>query len=108
MFGSSNPFGQSSSSGPFGSQPLFGQTSNTSSNNPFAPAATPFGTSSPFAAQTGSSIFGGTSTVCLVHLNPPLHSALPRLLELLHRQLLGVLLRPLEHPQQLHLLVGLL
>ncbi|KAL0697562.1 hypothetical protein Bca4012_053684 [Brassica carinata] len=62
MFGSSNPFGQSSSSGPFGSQPLFGQTSNTSSNNPFAPAATPFGTSSPFAAQTGSSIFGGTST----------------------------------------------
>ncbi|KAJ4869265.1 Nuclear pore complex protein NUP98A [Raphanus sativus] len=65
MFGSSNPFGQSSSSSsPFGSQSLFGQTSNTSSNNPFAPAAaTPFGTSSsPFAAQTGSSIFGGTST----------------------------------------------
>ncbi|KAF8108064.1 hypothetical protein N665_0115s0073 [Sinapis alba] len=64
MFGSSsNPFGQSSSTGPFGSQSLFGQTSNTSSNNPFAPAATPFGTSpSPFAAQTGSSIFGGTST----------------------------------------------
>ncbi|KAL1222783.1 Nuclear pore complex protein NUP98A [Cardamine amara subsp. amara] len=60
MFGSSNPFGQSSSSSPFGSQSLFGQTSNTNSN-PFAPA-TPFGTSTPFAAQTGSSIFGGTST----------------------------------------------
>ena len=42
---------------------MFGQTSNTSSNNPFAPApATLFGTSSPFGAQTGSSIFGGTST----------------------------------------------
>jgi len=40
---------------------LFGQTSNTSSNNPFAPA-TPFGTSAPFAAQSGSSIFGSTST----------------------------------------------
>ncbi|XP_013657759.1 nuclear pore complex protein NUP98A [Brassica napus] len=65
MFGSSNPFGQSSGTGssPFGTQSLFGQTSNTSSNNPFAPApATPFGTSSPFGAQTGSSIFGGTST----------------------------------------------
>ncbi|CAH8326887.1 unnamed protein product [Eruca vesicaria subsp. sativa] len=65
MFGSSsNPFGQSSATGssPFGSQSLFGQTSNTSSNNPFAPAATPFGTSSPFGAQTGSSVFGGTST----------------------------------------------
>ncbi|KAJ0235870.1 Nuclear pore complex protein NUP98A [Hirschfeldia incana] len=68
MFGSSNPFGQSSGTGssPFGTQSLFGQTSNTSSNNPFAPApapATPFGaSSSPFGAQTGSSIFGGTST----------------------------------------------
>uniref|UniRef100_A0A1J3FUW3 Nucleoporin autopeptidase n=1 Tax=Noccaea caerulescens TaxID=107243 RepID=A0A1J3FUW3_NOCCA len=62
MFGSSNnPFGQSSGSSPFGSQSLFGQTSNSSSNNPFAPA-TPFGTSAPFAAQTGSSIFGSTST----------------------------------------------
>ncbi|CDY37982.1 BnaC05g07920D [Brassica napus] len=63
MFGSSNPFGQSSSSSPFGSQTqsLFGQTSNSSSNNPFAPA-TPFGTSAPFGAQTGGSIFGGTST----------------------------------------------
>ncbi|KAL0812975.1 hypothetical protein Bca101_069418 [Brassica carinata] len=63
MFGSSNPFGQSSSSSPFGSQTqsLFGQTSNSSSNNSFAPA-TPFGTSAPFGAQTGGSIFGGTST----------------------------------------------
>ncbi|VVA90718.1 unnamed protein product [Arabis nemorensis] len=60
MFGSSNPFGQSSGSSPFGSQSLFGQTSNANSN-PFAPA-TPFGTPAPFAAQTGSSIFGGTST----------------------------------------------
>ncbi|XP_010529663.1 PREDICTED: nuclear pore complex protein NUP98A isoform X2 [Tarenaya hassleriana] len=58
MFGSTNPFGQSSSS-PFGSQPVFGQTSNASSN-PFAPK--PFGTSTPFAAQTGGSMFGGTST----------------------------------------------
>ncbi|XP_019094384.1 PREDICTED: nuclear pore complex protein NUP98A-like [Camelina sativa] len=61
MFGSSNPFGQSSGSSPFASQSLFGQTSNSSSNNPFAPA-TQFGTSTPFGAQTGSSIFGSTST----------------------------------------------
>ncbi|KAJ6887231.1 nuclear pore complex protein NUP98A isoform X2 [Populus alba x Populus x berolinensis] len=60
MFGASNPFGQSSNS-PFGTtQPAFGQTSNAS-NNPFAPK--PFGSpTSPFGAQTGSSIFGGTST----------------------------------------------
>lgn len=51
-------FGQSSSS-PFASQPVFGQTSNTS-NNPFVPK--PFGSTTPFGAQTGSSIFGGTST----------------------------------------------
>ncbi|XP_057773616.1 nuclear pore complex protein NUP98A [Salvia miltiorrhiza] len=58
MFGS-NPFGQSSSS-PFGSQPVFGQTSSTTSN-PFAPK--PFGSStSPFGSQTGGSIFGGMST----------------------------------------------
>ncbi|XP_015967011.1 nuclear pore complex protein NUP98A isoform X2 [Arachis duranensis] len=56
MFGSTNPFGQSSSS-PFGSPSVFGQ--NNSSSNPFAPK--PFG-SSPFGSQTGSSIFGGTST----------------------------------------------
>ncbi|CAH2047407.1 unnamed protein product [Thlaspi arvense] len=61
MFGSSNPFGQSSSSSPFGTQtqPVFGQNNNASSN-PFAPK--PFGTSTPFGAQTGSSMFGGTST----------------------------------------------
>ncbi|XP_010240839.1 PREDICTED: nuclear pore complex protein NUP98A-like isoform X2 [Nelumbo nucifera] len=58
MFGSSNPFGQSSSS-PFGSQSIFGQTSN-SSTNPFSPK--PFGSTTPFGSQTGSSIFGGTST----------------------------------------------
>ncbi|KAF3952173.1 hypothetical protein ACB098_01G126000 [Castanea mollissima] len=55
---SSNPFGQSSSS-PFGSPSVFGQTSNAS-NNPFAPK--PFGTSTPFGSQTGGSLFGGTST----------------------------------------------
>ncbi|KAL0446576.1 UNVERIFIED_CONTAM: Nuclear pore complex protein A [Sesamum latifolium] len=52
-------FGQSSSS-PFGSQPVFGQTNNATSN-PFAPK--PFGsTSSPFGSQTGGSIFGSMST----------------------------------------------
>ncbi|XP_058077785.1 nuclear pore complex protein NUP98A isoform X2 [Magnolia sinica] len=58
MFGSTNPFGQSSSS-PFGSQSVFGQTNNGNSN-PFAPK--PFGSTSPFGSQTGGSIFGGTST----------------------------------------------
>lgn len=58
MFGQSNPFGQSSNS-PFGSQSVFGQNNN-SSNNPFAPK--PFGSTTPFGSQTGSSIFGGTST----------------------------------------------
>ncbi|KAK9059382.1 hypothetical protein SSX86_022002 [Deinandra increscens subsp. villosa] len=53
MFGSSNPFGQSSNS-PFGSPSVFGQTSNQNNN--------PFGSTSPFGSQTGSSIFGGTST----------------------------------------------
>ncbi|KAL9439727.1 hypothetical protein AB3S75_025229 [Citrus x aurantiifolia] len=57
MFGSTNTFGQSSSS-PFGSQSVFGQNNNAS-NNPFAPK--PFGTTTPFGS-TGSSIFGGTST----------------------------------------------
>ncbi|XP_057966767.1 nuclear pore complex protein NUP98A isoform X2 [Malania oleifera] len=51
-------FGQSSS-GPFASQSVFGQTSNAS-NNPFAPK--PFGSTTPFGSQTGGSIFGGTST----------------------------------------------
>ncbi|XVF53232.1 hypothetical protein PTKIN_Ptkin05aG0083300 [Pterospermum kingtungense] len=57
MFGSTNPFGQSSSS-PFASQSVFGQTNNASSN-PFAPKPS-FG--SPFGSQTGGPIFGGTST----------------------------------------------
>ncbi|KAJ4711754.1 Nuclear pore complex protein NUP98A [Melia azedarach] len=56
MFGSTSPFGQSSSS-PFGSQSVFGQTN--ASNNPFSPK--PFGATAPFGS-TGSSIFGGTST----------------------------------------------
>ncbi|KAL0287366.1 UNVERIFIED_CONTAM: Nuclear pore complex protein A [Sesamum angustifolium] len=51
-------FGQSSSS-PFGSQPVFGQTNNATSN-PFAPK--PFGSTSPFGSQTGGSIFGSMST----------------------------------------------
>lgn len=51
-------FGQSSSS-PFGSQSVFGQTNNASSN-PFAPK--PFGSTTPFGSQTGSSFFGSTST----------------------------------------------
>ncbi|CAH9106522.1 unnamed protein product [Cuscuta europaea] len=55
MFGSTNPFGQSPTS-PFGSQSAFGQTNN----NPFAPK--PFGATTPFGSNTGSSIFGGTST----------------------------------------------
>ncbi|KAH7833143.1 hypothetical protein Vadar_003473 [Vaccinium darrowii] len=58
MFGSTNPFGQSSNS-LFGSQSVFGQTNNASSN-PFAPK--PFGSTTPFGSQTGGSIFGGTST----------------------------------------------
>ncbi|KAL8196324.1 hypothetical protein R6Q57_025324 [Mikania cordata] len=58
MFGSSNPFGQSSNS-PFGSPSVFGQNNNPN-NNPFS--AKPFGSTSPFGSQTGSSIFGGTST----------------------------------------------
>ncbi|KAI9081234.1 hypothetical protein K1719_036806 [Acacia pycnantha] len=58
MFGSTNPFGQSSAS-PFGSQSVFGQT-NASSSNPFAPK--PFGSTTPFGLQTSSSLFGGTST----------------------------------------------
>lgn len=52
-------FGQSSSSSPFGSQPVFGQNNNVN-NNPFAP--NPFGSTSPFGAPTGGSIFGSNST----------------------------------------------
>nr|XP_010914821.1 nuclear pore complex protein NUP98A isoform X1 [Elaeis guineensis] len=70
MFGSTNPFGQSSSS-PFGSQSVFGQTSS-SSTNPFAPK--PFGSPNPFGLQTGSSIFGGTSTGVFGQSSSPLSS----------------------------------
>ncbi|XP_047315699.1 nuclear pore complex protein NUP98A-like [Impatiens glandulifera] len=56
--GSTPAFGQSSSS-PFGSPSIFGQNNNSPSN-PFAPK--PFGNTTPFGAQTGGSIFGGTST----------------------------------------------
>ncbi|XVE64553.1 hypothetical protein DITRI_Ditri07aG0109600 [Diplodiscus trichospermus] len=59
MFGTTNPFGQSSSS-PFASQSVFGQTNNASSN-PFAPKPS-FGSPTPFGSQPGGSIFGGTST----------------------------------------------
>ncbi|XP_008800301.2 nuclear pore complex protein NUP98A-like isoform X2 [Phoenix dactylifera] len=58
MFGSTSSFGQSSTS-PFGSQSVFGQTSSASSN-PFAQK--PFGSPKPFGYATGSSVFGGTST----------------------------------------------
>ncbi|XP_052483089.1 nuclear pore complex protein NUP98A isoform X3 [Gossypium raimondii] len=51
-------FGQSSSS-PFASQSVFGQTS--ASSNPFAPKPS-FGSPNPFGSQTGGSVFGGTST----------------------------------------------
>ncbi|XP_068663320.1 nuclear pore complex protein NUP98A-like [Aristolochia californica] len=57
MFGSTNPFGQSSSS-PFGTSSVFG--GSNASNNPFTPK--PFGSTTPFGSQTGGSIFGGTST----------------------------------------------
>ncbi|THG16205.1 hypothetical protein TEA_002767 [Camellia sinensis var. sinensis] len=51
-------FGQSSNS-PFGSQSVFGQANNASSN-PFVPK--PFGSTTPLGSQTGGSIFGSTST----------------------------------------------
>lgn len=59
FFGGVEAFGQSSTSSPFGSQSVFGQNNNAN-NNPFAPK--PFGSTSPFGAQTGSSIFGSNST----------------------------------------------
>ncbi|XP_062197163.1 nuclear pore complex protein NUP98A-like isoform X2 [Phragmites australis] len=64
MFGSTNPFGQSSTSpfgqSSFGTQQGFGQAT-TAANNPFAPK--PFGSpTTTFGAQTGSSLFGTTST----------------------------------------------
>ncbi|GMI76538.1 DRACULA2 [Hibiscus trionum] len=58
MFGTTNPFGQATSS-PFASQSAFGQTNPSS--NPFA-AKTSFGSPAPFGSQTGGSLFGGTST----------------------------------------------
>ncbi|XP_072954878.1 nuclear pore complex protein NUP98A-like isoform X2 [Typha angustifolia] len=57
MFGSTTPFGQPSSS-PHGSQSMFGQTSSAITNL-FAPK--PFGNPNSFGAQTGGSMFGGTS-----------------------------------------------
>ncbi|WVZ55002.1 hypothetical protein U9M48_005723 [Paspalum notatum var. saurae] len=64
MFGSTNPFGQSSTSTfgqtSFGTPQAFGQ-STTAASNPFAPK--PFGSpTTTFGAQTGSSLFGTTST----------------------------------------------
>ncbi|PVH33407.1 hypothetical protein PAHAL_8G000600 [Panicum hallii] len=64
MFGSTNPFGQSSTSpfgqNSFGTQQGFGQATPAASN-PFAPK--PFGSpTTTFGAQTGSSLFGTTST----------------------------------------------
>ncbi|CAA7400171.1 unnamed protein product [Spirodela intermedia] len=70
MFGSNNPFGQSSSS-PFGQSTLFGQTSSATSN-PFSPR--PFGSPSPFGSPTGSSIFGSTSTGVFGQPSSPLTS----------------------------------
>ncbi|CAN6239926.1 unnamed protein product [Urochloa humidicola] len=65
MFGSTNPFGQSPTS-PFGQnsfgtqQQGFGQAT-PAANNPFAPK--PFGSpTTTFGVQTGSSLFGTTST----------------------------------------------
>ncbi|KAL6640623.1 hypothetical protein ACP70R_008973 [Stipagrostis hirtigluma subsp. patula] len=64
MFGATSPFGQSSTSPfgqtSFGTPSAFGQ-STAAANNPFAPK--PFGSpTTPFGAQTGSSLFGNTST----------------------------------------------
>ncbi|CAN6235436.1 unnamed protein product [Urochloa humidicola] len=64
MFGSTNPFGQSATSpfgqNSFGSQQGFGQAA-PAANNPFAPK--PFASpTTTFGAQTGSSLFGTTST----------------------------------------------
>ncbi|CAN6320034.1 unnamed protein product [Urochloa humidicola] len=64
MFGSTNPFGQPSTSpfgqNTFGTQQGFGQAT-PAANNPFAPK--PFGSpTTTFGAQTGTSLFGTTST----------------------------------------------
>ncbi|GMP35286.1 hypothetical protein CsSME_00007785 [Camellia sinensis var. sinensis] len=58
MWNQLTAFGQSSNS-PFGSQSVFGQANNASSN-PFTPK--PFGSTTPLDSQTGGSIFGGTSS----------------------------------------------
>ncbi|KAG6491473.1 hypothetical protein ZIOFF_052824 [Zingiber officinale] len=73
MFGSSNTFSQSSTS-PFGSQPMFGQTSSTATN-PFAPKL--FGSPNSFGTQNGSSIFGGTSTGVFGQPSTPAFGASP-------------------------------
>jgi len=62
-------FGQSTT-GAFGSQSPFGQSNVT--NNPFAPK--PFGAANPFGSQTGSSIFGNTSTGVFGQSSSPLSS----------------------------------
>eukprot|EP00249_Psilotum_nudum_P023544 c28918_g1_i2 orf=482-3577(-) len=66
MFGSTSPFGASTSS-PFGSSPSTNPFGTTVSSNPFGASQTtnlfgakPFG--SPTFGQTGSSLFGGTAT----------------------------------------------
>ncbi|KAJ6832527.1 nuclear pore complex protein NUP98A isoform X2 [Iris pallida] len=74
MFGSSNPFGQSSNSS-FGSPSVFGQTNNAAGSNPFAPK--PFGSPNPFGAQQmGSSMFG-TSTGVFGQPSTPAFGASP-------------------------------
>lgn len=71
MFGTNTPFGQSAT-GAFGSQSPFGQSNVT--NNPFAPK--PFVAPNPFGSQTGSSIFGNTSTGVFGQSSSPLSSTL--------------------------------
>ncbi|GMI95450.1 DRACULA2 [Hibiscus trionum] len=58
MFGTSNPFGQPTSS-PFASLAVFGQTNPSS--NPLVPN-TSFGSPTPFCSQMVGSMFGATST----------------------------------------------
>ena len=69
FFGFLSAFGQSAT-GAFGSQSPFGQSNVT--NNPFAPK--PFGAPNPFGSQTGSSIFGDTSTGVFGQSSSPLSS----------------------------------
>ncbi|KAJ6816761.1 nuclear pore complex protein NUP98A isoform X1 [Iris pallida] len=75
MFGSSNPFGQSSNS-PFGSPSVLGQANNAAGSNPFAPK--PFGSPNPFGApQTGGSSIFGTSTGVFGQPSAPAFGASP-------------------------------